>query len=79
MDQILDCLIDDTKLKCEEAQCIALMHAALSKLKVEAKKQGVGFKERGVSLTSQSCKLYQESLELTKKTQDLVMLWEKQF
>jgi hypothetical protein len=63
----LDCLIDDTKLKCKEAQCIALMHAALSKLKVEAKKQGVGFKERGVSLTSQSCKLYQESLELTKK------------
>lgn len=68
MDQILDRFIDDSKLKCEEAQRLALLHtngmAAISKLKVEAKQRGVEIPESDTVLLSKSCKLYLESLEI---------------
>jgi hypothetical protein len=71
MDQILDRLIDDAKLKCEEAQRLALMHnnamAALSKLKVEAKSRGVSAVDSDTRLMAQSCKLYLDSLSLTEE------------
>jgi E3 ubiquitin-protein ligase SHPRH len=71
MDQILDRLIDDARLKCEEAQRRTLMHtnamASLAKLKVEAKQYGCKFNESDASLFLQSCKLYQESLDLTEE------------
>jgi SNF2 family DNA or RNA helicase len=68
MDQILDRFIDDSKLKCEEAQRLALLHtngmAAISKLKVEAKQRDVDILESDTVLLSKSCKLYLESLEI---------------
>lgn len=68
MDQILDRLIDDAKLKCEEAQRLCLMHnnamAALAKLKVGAKARGVTFAESDARLLAHSCKLYLESLDM---------------
>jgi E3 ubiquitin-protein ligase SHPRH len=71
MDQILDRLIDDAKLKCEEAQRLALMHnnamAALSKLKVEAKDRGVSVADSDTRLMAQSCKLYLDSLSLLEE------------
>jgi SNF2 family DNA or RNA helicase len=67
MDQVLDRLIDDAKLKCEEAQRLCLMHTnamgALSKLKVEAKDRGASIAESNERLLVQSCKLYLESLK----------------
>jgi SNF2 family DNA or RNA helicase len=68
MDQILDRLIDDAKLKCEEAQRLSLMHtnamAALSMLKVEAKDRGVTIREGHMDLVTKSCKLYEEALRI---------------
>ena len=71
MDQILDRLIDDTKLQCEESQRLAVMHtnamAALSRLEVEAKQQGAVFEESDEALLKKSCALYRESLDLTEQ------------
>jgi len=72
MEQILDRFIDDARLKCEEAQRLAIMHgnamAAISRLKVEAKDRGVEPTEAETTerLLSSSCKLYMESLDLTE-------------
>ena len=62
MHEILCKLIDDARLKCEEAQRLSIMHtnaaAALTMLKVEAKKRkGVDLKDSDLSLYQQSCKL----------------------
>jgi hypothetical protein len=71
MDQILDRLIDDAKVKCEEAQRLTLMHnnamAALSKLKVEAKSRGVSVVDSDTRLLAQSCKLYLDSMSMTEE------------
>lgn len=67
MEQILDRFIDDAKLKCEEAQRLAVMHsnamAALCRLRVEARQRGVKFNESELVSLSKSCTLYMESLE----------------
>jgi SNF2 family DNA or RNA helicase len=71
MDQILDRLIDDAKMQCEESQRLAVMHtnamAALSRLKVESKQQGMNFQESDEMLLTKSCNLYKESLELADR------------
>ena len=71
MDQILDRLIDDAKIQCEESQRIAVLHtnamASLSRLKVEAKSRGdVTFSDSDKSLLAQSCRSYMESLEIAE-------------
>lgn len=68
MSQILDRFIDDARQKCEESQRLAILHtngmAAISRLKVEAKARGVDVKESNAQLLRESCRLYQESLDL---------------
>lgn len=71
MDQILDRLVDDAKIQCEEDQRIVVLHtnamASLSRLKVEAKRrQGINFSESDKSLLEQSCNSYMKSLEMNK-------------
>jgi SNF2 family DNA or RNA helicase len=67
MDQILDRLIDDARLKAEEAQRLCLLHnnamGALAKLKVQAKNRGITFQQSDGRLLTESCKIYLESLE----------------
>ena len=69
MDQILDRLIDDARVKCEEAQRLAVLHtnalASLARLKVEARHFGVEQRENDEFYLTQSCRSYLESLELT--------------
>ena len=72
MQQILDKLIDDSRLKCEESQRIAIMHtnalACITKLKVELKeRQDIPFQieESEHRLLSDSANFYFEALELT--------------
>jgi E3 ubiquitin-protein ligase SHPRH len=69
MDQILDRLIDDARLKCEEAQRLAVLHtnalASLEKLKVDAKGFGVESNKSDEFHLTQCCRSYMESLELT--------------
>lgn len=74
MDQILDRLIDDSKLSCEEAQRLFVMHnnamAALSKLKVQAKERVHGqtsINESNQKLVATCCKLYMESLKIIEE------------
>jgi len=79
MDQILDRLIDDAKVQCEESQRIAILHtnalASLSRLKVEAKFRGdVNFIDSDVSLLAQSCSSYMESLEISETNAKPTML-----
>jgi Zinc finger, C3HC4 type (RING finger) len=70
MDQVLDRLIDDAKNQCEEALRVAIFHsnpmAAIVRLKVAAKNEhGIqGIPESDEVLISQSCKLYQDVLDL---------------
>ena len=70
MDQILDRLIDDARLKCEEAQRLAVLHtngmAAVSRLKVDARGKGVNFSKSDEELLAESCNLYLESLEMAE-------------
>ena len=70
MAEVLDRLIDDAKTQCEEALRIVLFHsnpmAAIARLKVEAKnlhKIDV-IEESDASLYAQSCKHYQDALDL---------------
>lgn len=63
MHQILCRLIDDARLKCEEAQRLAIMHtnaaAALTNLKVEANVSlGVPLNESNKDMFQKSCKLF---------------------
>jgi len=73
MDQILEKLIDDARLKCEEAQRISTLHtnamACLTMLKAEAKRLGyiALVDESEVSLLQKSLKIYLEALELAGK------------
>jgi SNF2 family DNA or RNA helicase len=71
MEQILDRLIDETKLQCEESQRLAVMHAnamaALWRLKVDAKQQGCVYQESDEKILRKSCELYLESLNLTEE------------
>jgi E3 ubiquitin-protein ligase SHPRH len=68
MDQILARLIDDARLKCEEAQRLAVLHtnalASLQKIKVEAKGLGVNSNESDEFHLTQSCRSYMECLDL---------------
>eukprot|EP00977_Amphora_coffeiformis_P008131 scaffold1819_cov160-Amphora_coffeaeformis.AAC.1 len=68
MEEILIRFIEDAKLKCEEAQRLAVLHtnamASVCRLKVEAKQRGLSFEETDERLLVRSCKLYTESLEL---------------
>lgn len=72
MQQILDKLIDDARLKCEESQRIAIMHtnalACVSKLKNELKQwkdTPIPIEESEEKLLSDSANFYFEALELT--------------
>ena len=71
MDEILISFIDDARLKCEEAQRLAVLHsnamASISKLKVEAKARGISIPQSDEELLISSCKQYMESLELGEK------------
>ena len=70
MAEVLDRLIDDAKNQCEEALRVVLFHtnplAAISRLKVEARNvhQIAVIKESDEFLCAQSCKLYQDALDL---------------
>lgn len=72
MEQILDKLIDDARLKCEESQRIAILHtnalACISNLKVELKEwknSPFSIEQSEEELLKQSAYLYLEALELT--------------
>lgn len=71
MEQILDRLIDDARIKCEEALRLSIFHtnpmATIARLKIEARKQYEiqAITESDEYLIAQSCKLYQEAIELS--------------
>eukprot|EP00980_Cylindrotheca_fusiformis_P019509 scaffold6749_cov113-Cylindrotheca_fusiformis.AAC.9 len=74
MQQVLDKLIDDARLKCEESQRIAILHtnalACISKLKVELKRwqdPPLRVEDSDYDLLSTSANSYLEALELTDK------------
>lgn len=62
MEDILDKLVDEAKLKCEEAQRLAIMHAnavaALHLCRVEARARGVDTEEGDDEILGRSCKSY---------------------
>ncbi|GKY93405.1 hypothetical protein MPSEU_000308100 [Mayamaea pseudoterrestris] len=70
MEQILITFIEDARLKCEEAQRLAIMHrnavAAISRLKVIAKQRDIEIPETDLLLLSKSRDLYLEALKLVK-------------
>ena len=72
MDQILDRLIDDAKLKAEEAQRLTTMHgnamASLTNLKAEAIQLGlITSKSEHNMLLQKSIKLYLDSLDIVNR------------
>jgi E3 ubiquitin-protein ligase SHPRH len=74
MDQILDKLIDDARLKCEESQRICILHlnalACIAKLKVELKQwvdPPITIEESDEYLLNKSASLYLEALVLSDK------------
>jgi E3 ubiquitin-protein ligase SHPRH len=68
MSQILHRFIDDARLKCEESQRLVILHTngmgAIARLKVEAKERGIEVRESDAELLRESCRLYEESLDL---------------
>ncbi len=68
MSQILHRFIDDARQKCEESQRLVILHTngmgAIARLKVEAKERGIEVGESDAELLRESCRLYEESLDL---------------
>jgi E3 ubiquitin-protein ligase SHPRH len=70
MENILETLISDARLKCEEAQRVAIMHtnamAGICRLKVKARGRGVSVDQDDRTLLLKSGDTYRESLSLAK-------------